>query len=147
MRVIYAIVAGLLSAVAVTGTAAVPASAPTRPVSSAGSTVVVDCTLHPRVRPHEFLLACGDGSSALEGLRWSQWNATGAAGNGRHLLNDCTPTCVGGTWHAYPVTVTLQGSRPWSRHPDVQRYATLTLSYPSNRPPDTPRHVTYTLWD
>ncbi|MEU5046023.1 hypothetical protein AB0G40_34550, partial [Streptomyces griseorubiginosus] len=36
-----------------------------------GLPVLVDCLWHPRVRPTNFMLACGDGNSRLASLHWT----------------------------------------------------------------------------
>jgi hypothetical protein len=62
----------------------------------------------------------GDGSAFFAGpkksshrdkpLNWSSWTATGGQGSGFNWLNNCTPNCAAGTFHAFPVK--LDAYRP-----------------------------------
>jgi hypothetical protein len=38
-------------------------------------------------------------------MKWSTWNAVRAAGQGTSHLNDCTPDCARGHFHAFAVSV------------------------------------------
>ncbi len=62
----------------------------------------------------------GDGSAYFAGaarsnhrdkpLTWSSWTATAGKGSGFNWLNNCTPNCAAGTFHAFPVK--LDAYRP-----------------------------------
>ncbi|PWI12667.1 hypothetical protein DI272_43535 [Streptomyces sp. Act143] len=112
-----------------------------------GLPVLVDCLWHPRVRPADFMLACGDGNSRLASLRWTRWDAGSARAEGVNWVNDCTPYCAAGHFHAYRVTVTLDRARPWQKRPEVSHYARITLAYPDTRPERFAPVVSYPLWD
>ncbi|MFC8360746.1 hypothetical protein ACFUIY_12835 [Streptomyces griseorubiginosus] len=109
--------------------------------------VLVDCLWHPRVRPTNFMLACGDGNSRLASLRWTRWDARGARAEGVNWVNDCKPYCAAGHFHAYPVTVRLDRSRPWKKQPQVSHYSRIRLTYPAARPEQFGPTVSYPLWD
>ncbi|MER6248440.1 hypothetical protein [Streptomyces griseorubiginosus] len=144
-----------LFAVATLGTAAgtSPAASPapehvTKTVQQrTGPPVLVDCLWHPRVRPTNFMLACGDGNSRLASLHWTRWDARGARADGVNWVNDCKPYCAAGRFHAYPVTVRLDRTRPWKKHPQVSHYSRITLTYPAARPAQFGPTVSYPLWD
>ena len=109
--------------------------------------VLVDCLWHPRVRPTNFMLACGDGNSRLASLHWTRWDAGGARAEGVNWVNDCKPYCAAGHFHAYPVTVRLDRSQPWKKRPQVSHYSRITLTYPATRPEHFGPTVSYPLWD
>ncbi|WP_432135373.1 MULTISPECIES: hypothetical protein [unclassified Streptomyces] len=121
------------------------ATAPSVAASAAGRTVLVDCLGHPRVRPGEFVLACGDGNSRLASLRWKRWDADVAVATGVNWLNDCDPYCAAGTFHAYPVTVRLDRPQSWKTHPEQRRYGRIGLTYTEQRPDGTARTVSLPL--
>ncbi|MFI8946415.1 hypothetical protein ACIGO6_07825 [Streptomyces sp. NPDC053750] len=109
--------------------------------------VLVDCLWQPKVRPDDFLLACGDGNSRLVALRWFHWDAHSAVGRGTNAVNDCDPYCAVGAFHSYPVTVRLDRPRTWEKDPSERQYTRMTLTYTDGRPEGFPRVVTYPLWD
>ncbi|MEU2221814.1 hypothetical protein [Streptomyces sp. NPDC018347] len=138
--------AGALLTAAMTTASAVPPAA-TAPRHGHGSQpVLVDCRWQRTVRPDDFLLACGDGNSLLTGLRWSEWAPGGATAVGVNMVNDCKPYCAAGAFHSYPVTVRLDGPEPWKKHPYVQRYTRMSLTYADDRPEGYHRVMTYPLW-
>jgi hypothetical protein len=108
--------------------------------------VIIDCDLHPRVRPAEFLLACADGNNRLSSLHWSHWGQDSAAATGINVVNDCKPYCAAGTFHSYPVVVRLDHARPWKKHPGQLRYARMSLGFTDGRPEGSGRVVVYPLW-
>jgi len=68
---------------------------------------------HASIRPHSILVACGDGGYYLAQLKWSSWTAMAAAATGVAHVNDCTPDCAAGHFHAYP-DVSVHLARPES---------------------------------
>jgi hypothetical protein len=74
----------------------------------------------------------GDGSGYVGGPRtssshfgrisWRSWTTRSAHGTGRVWINDCEPSCAGGTFHPYRVSVTLAS-------PSAGRFRRLTLHY------------------
>lgn len=91
--------------------------------------VWVDCSHRADVRPAGIVIACGDGNFWLNRLTWKTWGAKSATATGVGHLNDCTPYCYSGHFHAYRISirfsdvVTCGGTRPeyaritwrWSR--------------------------------
>nr|WP_256725398.1 hypothetical protein [Streptomyces sp. IMTB 2501] len=133
-------------------TAPASASPPTTTASLAAKAqrprpVLVDCTWHKNVRPTDFILACGDGNSRLNGLHWSQWGPHGATATGVNMVNDCKPYCAAGHFHSYPVTVRLDDPRPWKKQPQVQHYTLMSLTYTGARPDGFKQVMIYPLWD
>ncbi|MFJ2813404.1 hypothetical protein [Streptomyces sp. NPDC087294] len=130
--------------------ATAPASAdtPTPPTSTrqAADPVLVDCLWHPEVRPTATILACGDGNSRLESMHWTRWGPSGARGEGVNVVNDCKPYCAAGTFHSYPVVVRLGNAQPWTKHPQVEHFTQLTLTYPGDRP-EVGQSVMLPLWN
>ncbi|MET9506334.1 hypothetical protein ABZY42_32260 [Streptomyces sp. NPDC006622] len=146
-----ALLCAALGLTAAVGTAsAAPAAAPPadRAVARASAPpVLVDCLWHPKVRPHDFLLACGDGNSRLVSLKWDHWDARSARATGVNVVNDCKPYCAVGTFHSYRVVVRLDKARPWKKDPQTQRYDRISLEYPAQRPERFAKVMTYPLWD
>ncbi|MGA5036865.1 hypothetical protein ACPCA8_07350 [Streptomyces capoamus] len=138
----------LLTAAVTTAAAGGPAGRPAHPAhAGATRTVLVDCLWHRTVRPDDFILACGDGNSRLIGLHWSRWTPDGAVAVGVNMVNDCKPYCAAGRFRAYPVTVRLDGAKPWKKQPGVQHYTRMSLTYQQDRPEGFQQVMTYPLWD
>ncbi|MEU9759080.1 hypothetical protein AB0D98_04660 [Streptomyces sp. NPDC047987] len=138
------------SALAVTAApTTAPAATPARSSSQSPSAraVAVDCFSHARIRPGDFLLACGDGNNRLVSLRWTQWGQASAEGTGLDAVNDCRPYCAAGTFHTYPVQVRLDRPANWKKHPGLQRFTRLRLVYTDGVPAHTDRVAYHTLWD
>jgi hypothetical protein len=79
------------------------------------------------------VLACADDGIRVEGLTWSAWTASGAAGQGTLLENQCVPNCAAGKFARYPVAVTLSGVTPSAEGPWFKR---LTVTWERGRPPN-----------
>ncbi|MFJ1808062.1 MULTISPECIES: hypothetical protein [unclassified Streptomyces] len=136
---------------AVGSASAAPATSPpaarTAAVRQATAPVLVDCFWHPQVRPGDFVLACGDGNSRLVSLHWDRWGPGSARATGVNVVNDCDPYCAAGHFHPYAVVVKLDRPQPWKKHPQVQHYSRITLTYLGDRPEQFARVVTYPLWN
>lgn len=137
----------VLCAVASLAAAAGPVSAASPAARHAPRPVLVDCLWHPRVRPADFILACGDGNSRLASLHWKRWDASAAVGKGINAVNDCKPYCAAGRFHSYAVEVRLDHPKPWKKHPNTQHYTRITLTYTDGHPSVFPRVLSYPLWD
>lgn len=107
--------------------------------------VLADCQGRDEVRPEAYLLACGDGNSVLDSLRWARWDADAAVGRGVNLVNDCDPYCAAGTFRSYPVTVRLEAPVADGRNPGEPRYTRISVTYTDGRPDGAPRVVSYPL--
>ena len=75
-------------------------------------------------------------------IHWSSWSASGAFGTGFDLENNCEPSCAGGRYVAYPVS--LEMWRPRSVAGSLV-FTRLTLSFPGPAPPGTPNDGTNEL--
>ncbi|MFJ8111784.1 hypothetical protein [Streptomyces sp. NPDC096132] len=142
-----AMLCAALGLTAAIGTASAAPGAPSAGARQVARPVLVDCLWHPQVRPGDFILACGDGNSRLVELHWTSWGAQSARASGVNVVNDCKPYCAVGHFHPYAVKVKLDQPKPWKKHPQVQHYSRITLTYPGDRPEQFPRVVTYPLWD
>jgi hypothetical protein len=109
--------------------------------------VLVDCLRHPEVRPSTFMLACGDGNSRLESLRWTRWNGSSARAEGVNWVNDCTPYCAAGRFHAYRVTVTLDKPVKWDKRPGTTHFSRMLLEYEGEHPDHARPRTVVPLWD
>jgi hypothetical protein len=115
--------------------AAAPANPSTaRSVAGQPMLVIVDCSGNPQVRPAQYVIECADASDQLTGLRWTTWGPGNAVGTGQEALNDCKPNCADGHSQSYRVSVVLTKLVVWSGHPNMPRFATLTLRYTGPRP-------------
>jgi hypothetical protein len=88
-------------------------SQPSKPVAQstpvAPSISIYDCGDTPVTEPGNILLACGDNSTGISNITWSQWNDIQAMGSGTAYVNDCNPDCQQGTLITSPVSVVLNG--------------------------------------
>jgi len=109
------------------------AATATATVAAAGVPVVVDCAMHARTRPGQFVLACADGAAYLAGLHWASWGSSAAFGNGTSTFNDCVPSCVAGHGHSFPALVALWGAEPRPGHAGERYFTRMTIIYTGNR--------------
>jgi hypothetical protein len=79
-------------------------------IAAGGVRIVGNC-MHSQVRPAQIVLACADANSALTHLRWSSFGGSTARAAGDYAYNDCTPTCVAGHVHSYPVTIVFSAPK------------------------------------
>jgi hypothetical protein len=143
-------VIGLGAALLLTaGMTTASATPPTPPAARATvqHPVLVDCLWHQRFRPTDFLLACGDGNSILTGMHWTQWNDNTAVAQGVNAVNDCKPYCAAGKFHKYPVTVRLDRPASWTKHPNVQHFTRMNLTYSGARPEGYTQVMSYPMWN
>jgi hypothetical protein len=93
--------------------------------------VDAQCTKPGKTKPATIILACGDGNAVLQKLSWSSWKDHSASGQGSLSQNDCTPDCADGTFHSYPIKVSLADPVPTDGR---QYFVKVTLSFPKHRP-------------
>jgi len=105
-----------------------------RHARAAAPPVVFDCT-KGRVRPHSFILACGDRNDYLTMLSWSAWSSAFASGTGKQMINGCGPDCAAGQFHSYPVDFVLWRSALVPDHSGKRYFSRVTVLYPGARPP------------
>jgi hypothetical protein len=122
--------------------AAHPAARSTGPLQ----TVVLDCPGVPAlVRPKNYILTCADGYIQLQKLSWTSWTPGLASATGTLVKNTCTPSCVAGHFHSYPVLVVLWGRAAVKNRPGQQCYTRMTLIYPGARPQGASQTETISL--
>ena len=68
--------------------------------------VVANCT-RLAVKPRRVVVTCADGNIYVVFRQYASWTHTSALGRGAYWINDCKPTCVGGTFHHYPARLRL----------------------------------------
>jgi hypothetical protein len=117
----------LTSLVAGTAIALSPLAAAGVARAAAPRATIVDCTGHSVVTPHEYVLACGDGNTALTHLRWTGWGARTATATATEELNLCVPDCVDGKLARFPVTVVAERLRD-------RRYREVVVTAGAGRP-------------
>jgi hypothetical protein len=72
--------------------------------SGASDTVPLICS-KPAVKPATLIISCADANSEFTDLHWYGWGDATTYATGTARWNDCTPTCVAGTWRSNPVTI------------------------------------------
>jgi hypothetical protein len=102
--------------------------------------VVGDCT-HAQFKPAKIVIACGDGNEVLTHLSWSTWTAAKATGKGMNSINSCTPTCAGGHFKDYAVTVTLSKPHHCAKL-SSKVFSRATLHFTHGRPAHVPSNQT-----
>ncbi|MFK0150789.1 hypothetical protein ACIQVL_29275 [Streptomyces sp. NPDC090499] len=149
MRPVVGTAIGLGAALLLTAGMTTASATPPTPsaAASAQHPVLVDCLWHQRYRPADFILACGDGNSLLTGMHWTQWNDTAAVAQGVNMVNDCKPYCAAGKFHKYPVTVRLDRPTSWTKHPNVQHFTRLNLTYSGAKPEGYAQVMKYAMWN
>jgi len=90
-----------------------------------------DC-VHEVSAPTRIVLACGDANAVLTGITWSKWGGALATATATLNANTCDPSCAGGTFKAYPVTVRADRRRRCSGA--TFGYARLRIAYTGDRP-------------
>ena len=103
-----------------------------------------------KVKPKQIVYT-GDGSGLFAGatkvsktnfgsIHWSKWNKTKAVGSGGNWLNDCKPSCAGGKFHSYPVTLKLTRPRTVS---GKHIFTRMTVTYTQNLPAHATKTTTW----
>lgn len=100
--------------------------------ASAASTVKITNCVKASSRPKTLTLTCGDGNTALSGLRWSSFGGVSASARGTFEMNTCTPNCAQGKVVRYPVTV--NASDPRTCKASLRVYNKLTLRFTGRSP-------------
>jgi hypothetical protein len=109
-------------------------------------TVIVSCLQRGQVRPGSYVVACGDGSEYLSGLRWSSWTRGEATASGRVSINNCTPNCAQGTFSHSNALIVLWHVTAWPHHPGQRAFGRMTVIYTGKRPAHTAQTFTQVLW-
>jgi hypothetical protein len=85
-----------------------------------------------RYKPTTVYVLCGDGNFRMTHLRWTRWTHTSAAGRGAAKVNNCDPSCAGGTIESYKAK--LVASRPKECPNGKMEFVRLTYSFPDQKP-------------
>ncbi len=77
-----------------------------------------------------------DGTSSMEDMTWTAWDADGANGTGTDNSVECQPNCAQGPRLFNPIVVRAWNPQPVNGcPPDLQFYTDLTVAYPQGVPP------------
>ena len=149
--------AGLaLCGITVLATAACSATASAAPAGSrqpaAIGPVVVNCPGQAQTRPGQYLLTCTLGPY-FSGLQWATWGSSSALARGTYAVDDCSPSCVGGHFHGFPVLAVLWDVQPRPGHAGERYFTEMTVIYTGNHSYRAggklyrlPQTWTFTLW-
>lgn len=61
--------------------------------------------------PKDLSLGCADQNYVLRDLAWTNWSADSATATGTAVINDCDSSCAEGTFHEFPVQVTVRDKK------------------------------------
>ena len=95
----------LLATAALAGAFLVPAPAPAA-TPREKTEVIANCA-DRSVEPRKVIATCGDGNVYATIASYGSWRRKQALGEGRLHMNDCDPSCAGGTFHSYRATFRL----------------------------------------
>ena len=99
--------------------------------SGAGTVKITDCN-KAGTRPKQVTLTCGDGNTALTGLRWSSFGGASASAAGTFETNTCAPNCAEGKVVRYPVSAKAYDTRSCKQ--GLKVYNKLTLKFTVRKP-------------
>ena len=91
-----------------------------------------DCR-KPTFKPRQIIVACADANFVIRQISWSSWTTRRATGNGTASINNCTPSCVEGTFESFPVRVTLFDPRR-CRPGRPRQFVRIALYFPAATP-------------
>jgi hypothetical protein len=139
----------LLIVIAAIGVAAADASAsgtlPVSPTFLNATTAYNGLQVEPAT-----ITYTGDGTGFLgganarnqnSGIHWTKWTTKVALGTGFNQLNNCNPSCAGGTFRGYRVKIELWRPR---RLAGTLVFTRMTIFYEKRPPRGEPRHYTFT---
>jgi len=110
--------------------------------SGAGTVKITNCN-QASSRPKQVTLTCGDGNTALSGLRWSSFGGASASAAGTFETNTCTPNCASGKVVRYPVSVKAYDTRSCKQ--GLKVYNKLTLKFTARKPSSAGNLTRWTL--
>ncbi len=122
--------------------AAVMVAAGATAATGAGTVKITNCN-KAGARPKQVTLTCGDGNTALSGLRWSSFGGASASAAGTFEMNTCTPNCAEGKVVRYPVSVKAYDTRSCKR--GLKVYNKLTLKFTARKPSSAGNLTRWTL--
>lgn len=92
------------------------------------------CNDHKR-KPERIWIDCGTGAFYAAGLQYSSYGGQKAHAAGTLWLNNCTPSCAGGTYEPYPAIVAL---RRVARCGQRYYYTVIAWKFTGTPPPGDP---------
>jgi hypothetical protein len=110
--------------------------------SGAGTVKITNCN-KASSRPKQVTLTCGDGNTALSGLRWSSFGGASANALGTFETNTCTPNCAEGKVVRFPVSVKAYDTRICKG--SLKVYNKLTLKFTAGKPSSAGNLTRWTL--
>ncbi len=87
-----------------------------------------------KVKPKLVVLGCADFNFYVNHLRWKHWGSPRATGRGTAHVNNCNPSCAGGTFHDYRGKLQLRKIKLCSSDGHLH-YTQVRFSYRGDRPP------------
>ncbi|MGL3805171.1 hypothetical protein ACSYDW_03665 [Paeniglutamicibacter sp. R2-26] len=110
---------------------AVADSAPQAARPAGDAAYLLDCSLNAVSQPSTYSLLCGNGTYALDDLRWESWGSEGARATGTYFEKECDPNCAQGMLKGYPVRVEADEARNAGT---AVVYGRLTVRFEGARP-------------
>lgn len=102
-------------------------------VTTVDATAILNCVSVTGLDgPADVSLACADENYLLKDLSWDKWGADTATATGTAVINDCDPFCAEGTFHEYPVTVTIR--EPETCGYNAKIYSRLDVAFAGTEP-------------
>jgi hypothetical protein len=93
-----------------------------------------------KLKPKQITIACGDGAVRLSKLKWSSWSRSQAQATGLYEVNKCNPSCAGGRFQSFPVSIGLSKPKTCPRHAH-KAFGRVTFTFGSSRPSPAPGHT------
>jgi hypothetical protein len=102
-----------------------------------------DC-VHSQVKPSDIVLACADDNTEVGAVKWIHFGGKQASGTGRYGFNNCTPNCVSGTFHYYPVSIVA--AKPKRCQDGYDDYQSLRITFTRKPPKGFSAHLKTPLY-
>lgn len=96
-------------------------------------TCTADSAVSMKTEPST-IITSGDGSGYLKDLTWSGWGRSTTQAAGMLEVDNCNPSCAGGTYTGYQAAVKLSGLTPYGSN-GKEAYADMVVSAPSASDP------------
>jgi hypothetical protein len=106
------------------------------------ATRVVDNCLRPHVRPQRIVVTCADGGFLLRHLHYRHWGRHRAAGWGKAVTNDCTPSCAEGDFESHKVRFRFDRTKRVNGH---RLFVHARMTYLNDKPSQYPRSSRFPL--
>ncbi|MDX6636758.1 MAG: hypothetical protein QOJ01_269 [Solirubrobacterales bacterium] len=90
-----------------------------------------------KVKPKLVVLGCGDFNFYVNKLDWRNWGGRRTTGRGVAHVNNCNPSCAGGTFHKYRGKLRLHKIKLCPQD-DRRHYTKAVFSFRGDRPNGSP---------